>query len=35
MGVMATTELKGKIIGDYKMLEKSGFLVGASTENDN
>ena len=32
MGIIATTDLKGKITGDYKALEKSGFLV--SVDND-
>jgi hypothetical protein len=31
---MATTDLKGKITGDYKALEKSGFLVSADTDLD-
>jgi hypothetical protein len=32
IGVTAATDLKGKITGDYKALEKSGFLVSADTE---
>ncbi len=31
MGIIATTDLKGKITGDYKALEKSGFLVSVDT----
>jgi hypothetical protein len=32
IGVTAATDLKGKITGDYKALEKSGFLISADTE---